>query len=115
MGLTIDDFGRLLAAKRGSRGIRAAALDAGVSAATFSRVENGNMPDLKTFASLCKWLSRDPREFLGMESDQIVERPRAVVHFKKKRTVKVETAKALGELILAAQRAILAAEDMAGR
>ncbi len=67
MSLTIDDFGRLLAAKRGSRGVRAAALDAGVSPATFSRVENGHMPDLKTFASLCRWLSRDPREFLGIE------------------------------------------------
>lgn len=116
MSLTIGDFGRLLAAKRGSRGIRAAALDAGVSAATFSRVENGNMPDLQTFASLCKWLSRDPREFLGMEiTETATERPRAIVHFKKKKTVGIETAKALGELILAAQRAVLAAEDFAGR
>jgi hypothetical protein len=73
------------------------------------------MPDLQTFASLCKWLARDPREFLGMEASEAVERPRAVVHFKKKRTVKMETAKALGELILAAQRAILAAEELAGR
>jgi transcriptional regulator with XRE-family HTH domain len=115
MALTIDDFGRLLASKRGSRGVRAAALDAGVSPATFSRVENGHMPDLQTFASLCKWLARDPREFLGMEAKEAAERPRAVVHFKKKKTVKMETAKALGELILAAQRAILAAEDLVGR
>jgi hypothetical protein len=50
-----------------------------------------------------------------MEASEAVERPRAVVHFKKKRTVKMETAKALGELILAAQRAILAAEELAGR
>jgi len=116
MSLTIDDFGRLLAAKRGSRGVRAAALDAGVSPATFSRVENGHMPDLKTFASLCRWLSRDPREFLGIEvQEEPSKRPQAVVHFKKKKTVKMETAKALGDLILAAQRAILAAEDLVGR
>ena len=115
MALTIDDFGRLLAKKRGGRGVRAAALDAGVSPATFSRVENGHMPDLQTFASLCKWLDRDPREFLGMETNETPERPRAIVHIKKKKTVKIETAKALGELILAAQRAILAAEDLVGR
>lgn len=115
MSLTIDDLGRLLAAKRGSRGVRAAALDAGVSPATFSRVENGHMPDLKTFATLCKWLNRDPREFLGMETTFTRERPKTIVHFKKKKTVHVETAKALGELILAAQRAIRAAEDLAGR
>lgn len=115
MALTIDDFGRLLAMKRGGRGVRAAALDAGVSPATFSRVENGHMPDLQTFASLCKWLARDPREFLGMETNEAAKRPRAVVHFKKKKTVEVETAKALGEMILAAQRAIVAAEDLKGR
>ena len=62
------------------------------------------MPDLQSFASLCKWLGRDPREFLGMETNEAATRPRAVVHFKKKKTVQVETAKALGELILAAQR-----------
>jgi transcriptional regulator with XRE-family HTH domain len=114
MSLTIDDLGRLLAAKRGSRGVRAAALDAGVSPATFSRVENGHLPDLQTFAKLCKWLSRDPREFLGMEltRSSAPKESRTVVHFKKKRTVKMETAKALGELILAAQRALLAQEDL---
>ncbi len=116
MSLTIGDLGRLLAAKRGNRGIRAAALDAGVSAATLSRVENGHVPDLSTFARLCKWLNRDPREFLGMEAAvTAVERPKTVVHFKKKKTVQVETAKALGELILAAQRAVRAAEDLVGR
>jgi transcriptional regulator with XRE-family HTH domain len=116
MGLSIGDFGRLLTAKRGSRGIRSAAQDAGVSSATLSRVENGHMPDLVTFAKLCKWLQRDPREFLGLDTDDEDKgRPAAVVHFKKKKTVSMETAKALGELILAAQRAIRAREDLIGR
>lgn len=112
--LSIQNFGRLLAAKRGGRGVRAAALDAGVSSATFSRVENGNMPDLQTFARLCKWLDRDPRDFLGM-SDEQDEPERAVVHFKKKRTVRIETAEALGELILAAQKAIRARDGLVGK
>jgi transcriptional regulator with XRE-family HTH domain len=115
MSLSIEDFGRLLAAKRGGRGVRAAALEADVTPSTFSRVENGHMPDLKTFAKLCKWLKRDPREFLGIETAPSPNRPRDVVHFKKKKTVQVETAKALAELILAAQRAVLAAEDQVGR
>jgi hypothetical protein len=105
MSLSIEDFGRLLAAKRGGRGLRAAALEAGVTHSTFSRVENGH-----------KWLARDPREFLGIDVVEATpSRPRAVVHFKKKKTVQVETAKALGELILAAQRAVLAAENQVGR
>ena len=116
MTLSIKDFGRLLAAKRGGRGVRAAALDANVSSATFSRVENGHMPDLATFAKLCKWLDRDPREFLGMPQEEgTSEKPRAVVHFKKKRTVRVETANALGELILAAQEAIRARDELTVR
>jgi hypothetical protein len=47
---------------------------------------------------------------LGFSS--VSDQPKTVVHFKKKRTVKVETAKALGELILAAQRALLAQEEL---
>jgi transcriptional regulator with XRE-family HTH domain len=116
MDLTIGDLGRLMVAKRGNRGVRAAAADAGVSSATFSRVENGHMPDLRTFAKLCTWVGRDPREFLGMESEENTSsKARAVVHFKKKKTVKVETANALGELILAAQRAIRARDELVGR
>jgi transcriptional regulator with XRE-family HTH domain len=116
MGLMISDLARLLVAKRGSRGVRAAALEAEVSPSTFSRVENGHMPDLETFAKLCRWLDRDPREFLGLDSEHgEADRPSAVVHFKKKKTVSMETAKALGELILAAQRAIRAREDLVGR
>ncbi|HZV07003.1 MAG TPA: helix-turn-helix transcriptional regulator [Gemmataceae bacterium] len=115
MALTISEFGRLMAAKRDGRGVRAAAAEAGVSSATFSRVENGNMPDLETFAKLCKWLQRDPREFLGMAEDDLATAPPAgVVHFKKKRTVKQETAAALGELILAAQRAVRARDQLIG-
>jgi transcriptional regulator with XRE-family HTH domain len=115
MTLSIGEFGRLVAAKRGERGIRAAAIDADVSPATLSRVENGNMPDLATFAKLCKWINRDPREFLGWDVSETTENESAVVHFRKKKTVTVETAKALGELILAAQRAIRAREDLIGR
>jgi transcriptional regulator with XRE-family HTH domain len=116
MALSIGDLGRLLAAKRGSRGVRAAALEADVSPATFSRVENGHMPDLATFAKLCKWLGRDPREFLGLDEGTGGPEPEAaVIHFKKKKTVHMETAKALGELILAAQKALRARDDLINR
>lgn len=116
MPIPIGEFGRLIAAKRGSRGVRAVAAEIGISSATLSRVENGHMPDLATFAKICKWLERDPREFLGIETAaEATSRQKAVVHFKKKKTVAVETAMALGELILAAQEAIRARDDLAGR
>jgi len=105
MSLSIEDLGRLILKKRGSRGIRAAAQEAEVSPATLSRVENGNVPDLATFAKICRWLQVDPAEFLGMEPSEQASQKRAVVHFRKKKTFSPETAASLAELILAAQRA----------
>ena len=105
MTLPIQDLGRLIAKKRGSRGIRAAAEEAGVSPATLSRVENGNVPDLATFAKICRWLEVDPATFLGVESPDAPIKKAAVVHFRKKKTFSPETAESLAELILAAQRA----------
>lgn len=115
MSLPISELGRLIARKRGLRGIRAAATEAGVSSATLSRVENGNMPDLVTFAKICQWLEVDPREFLGVAVDDSATAPpqQTVAHFRKKKTVSAETAVALGELILAAQRAMQARQDIA--
>jgi transcriptional regulator with XRE-family HTH domain len=114
MTLPIQELGRLIATKRGGRGIRAAATDVGTSPATLSRVENGHMPDLVTFAKICRWLDMDPREFLGLEEAE-EQHERAVVHFKKKKTVSMDTANALGELILRAQDAVRARNELIGR
>ena len=106
MPLTIDQLGPLMLAKRGSLGVRAAAHAAGVTPATFSRVENGHMPDLKTFAFVCKWLERDPSEFLGLERAHRQPTPEtAQVHLRKKKTASKETAESLGALIIAVQEA----------
>jgi len=105
MALPIAELGRLIARKRGSRGIRTAALEADVSPATLSRVENGNVPDLATFAKICRWLEVDPSRFLGGAEDDAQQSRPAVVHFRKSKTVSPETANSLGALILAAQKA----------
>lgn len=106
MTLPIEELGKLVARKRGSRGIRATAADIEVSPATLSRVENGHLPDLATFAKICRWLDVDPARFLGVEATgSDVSQKRAVAHFRKKATVSPETATSLGALILAAQRA----------
>ena len=103
--LPIQELGRLISKKRGTRGIRSAAEEAGVSSATLSRVENGNVPDLATFAKICRWLDVDPAAFLGVETSAKPANQAAVVHFRKKKTFSPETAASLAELILAAQRA----------
>ena len=112
MTISIKELGRLIVAKRGSQGVRAAAVAVGISSATLSRVERGNMPDLETFAKICKWIGRDPNEFLGFSSDKS-STIQAVVHFRKDKTVSHETAVALGDLIIKAQEALQARSNLA--
>lgn len=88
--------------KRGAQGIRVTADQIGISPATLSRVERGNLPDLETFRKVCQWLGVDPGVFLGFHSAEGAK-PIVRVHFKKDAAVKPETAQALSELILAAQ------------
>lgn len=116
MDIAIDELARLMVAKRGSRGVRAAAAEADVSSATFSRIENGHMPDLATFAKICRWLGRDPNEFLGIENyaSRSAAAEQAQVHLRKKKTVSKETAESLGALILAVQEAARAHNKLLG-
>jgi transcriptional regulator with XRE-family HTH domain len=41
------------------------AKEIGVSKATLSRVENGNMPDLITFFKIIKWLGSDAKKYIN--------------------------------------------------
>jgi transcriptional regulator with XRE-family HTH domain len=112
--IPIEELGRLIVAKRGALGVRAAAAQVGIGAATLWRVENGQMPDLQTFAKICRWLELDPADFLGLRFGS-APTPTAVVHFRKSKTVSLETARSLAELILSTQRSARARERLARR
>lgn len=99
--------------RRAGMGIREAAKQVGISPATLSRVENKKIPDLETFSKICKWLGRDPAVFLGLPIAPSAAAPTALVHFKKGAAIKKDSAKALGEMILAVQQALIE-EDMEG-
>lgn len=103
----LENLGRRVMEKRGSQGIRAAAKEIGISHATLSRVERGFLPDLENYRKICNWLGV---EFEGSTGRQVASTAPGVaqVHFKKERTTSPETAQALAELILAAQKALLA-------
>ena len=76
-----------------------------MSAATLSRVENKKIPDLETFGKICRWLGDDPASYLGLPT-RGVESPRAQVHFKKGAAIEPDTAAALAQMILLAQKAL---------
>ena len=109
---SLENLGRLIAEKRGQTGIRAAAVEIGISPATLSRVENGHLPDLENFRLICKWLGIDPNRILGFASSSRsgTSEVRASVHFRKRKTTSPQTAAALARLILHAQRALAAQE-----
>ncbi|PPC85473.1 MAG: transcriptional regulator [Hyphomicrobium sp.] len=101
--ITLESLGRMIAKRRGSQGLRAAAAEIGISSATLSRVENGHLPDLENFKKICDWLGVDVSAVSG--APRIGQQAVAHVHFKRKKEVSQETALALAEMILAAQRA----------
>lgn len=102
--LTIESLGRKLSDKRGARGIREVAKEIGVSPATLSRVERGHVPDLTVFGKICRWLKVDPAEILGIKTSPGHSSPAVAVHFRKKDAHSEDTARALANMILAAQR-----------
>ncbi len=103
--ISMADFARQLKDKRGALGVRAAAEDIGISAATLSRVERENLPDLNTFAKLCQWLEIDPASVLGLKEIQD-DAVSVSAHFKKKNTLDPKLAKALTEMILKTHQAM---------
>lgn len=111
MSLEVEKLGQMVVERRGTLGVRAAAKEIGISPATLSRVENGHVPDLTTFAAICRWLGADPSQFLGMQPAQSTKGS-ATVHLRKKKTTSVDTATALGGMIIAAQQALRDLEDL---
>ncbi len=80
------------------------AAEIGISPATLSRVERGHLPDLATFAKICKWLDLDPAGLLGLEERQPApHESAAIAHFRANKTTSPALAKALAQMILAAQ------------
>lgn len=111
---SLDTLGQLIIEKRGDVGVRATAKEIGISPSTLSRVEGGHLPELENFMLICKWLEIDPNRILGFSktSSKGDEPTVASVHFKKRSTVSPETAEALGEMIMRAQRAMLAEDQL---
>ena len=89
--MDINDLAPLVLQERGNMGVRAAAKEIGVSPTTLTRVEKGNIPDVKTLGKFCKWLGEEPTKFTGIMGLQIA--------FKNKSTMPPEAAQSMAKLI----------------
>jgi transcriptional regulator with XRE-family HTH domain len=109
--VNIEKLAALIRAKRGVRGLRSIAAEISgiaspVSASTLSRVEQGNVPDLETFMSLCRWLNVSSDDFrecaTGSSSEVVAPRPAAEIieaHLRADRTLPAEAIEALSRMI----------------
>ncbi len=103
----LENLGRRVREKRGAQGIRLTAKQIGISHATLSRVERGFLPDLENYKKLLQWLGVENETSSNTQTNSPPSGV-AYVHFRKDTTTSPDTAQALGELILAAQNALLA-------
>lgn len=106
--ISLRMLGDRLRRERGQRGVREVSREIGISPATLSRVERGNLPDLDTFAKICGWLRIDPAEILGVDLAERSQaatggRLHATAHFRADKTPSPELAKALADMILATE------------
>ena len=110
---TLASLGALVRAKRGTRKLREVAQEIGIGPATLMRLENGRIPDVTTFAKICRWLEVDPGTFLGFNRkgaapklSEAESSPTLVVsaHLRAERAPKLDTVQALAKMILFAAR-----------
>ena len=105
--VTLQNLGTIVRERRGNRGLRATAAEIGTSAPTLSRIESGKMPDLQTFGKLCRWLELDPASLLGVSAqrpDRTTQPTEVSAHLRTDREIAPETARALANAIIRAQR-----------
>lgn len=104
--VNMENLGLHIKKKRGENGIRETASEIGISPATLSRIENGNLPDIETFKKICEWMTVDPGEVLGLSKspDAHSTSESVSIHLKADKTLSKETANALAQMIIAAQK-----------
>ncbi len=85
-------------AKRGGKPLREIVWETGVSAATISRIENGKMPDLLTYAMICKWLGVSLDTYFGESKSMGIVQIKDKMKDIKKRRQEILSTKAFSEI-----------------
>lgn len=98
--LDTKKFSEMIKSKRGNQGLRALASEIGVSASTLSRIEQGNLPDIDTYITLCEWLDVSTDFFVSKDPNQnVVTSSNIIAHLRADKSLRPETAEALIQMI----------------
>lgn len=101
--LNTELFSSMIKTKRGKKGLRDTAEEIGnISAATLSRIEQGNLPDVETFIRLCKWLDVSSEIFItGKKSNQteLTEKEKLVYQLRSSRELDPDSINAMISMV----------------
>ena len=97
--LNVDLLASAIKTKRGMKGLRETATEiGGVSSATLSRIEQGNLPDVETFIKVCKWLGVSTDTFIAgkkIPSSDLSEKDKIVYQLRSSQELDSETINAM--------------------
>lgn len=101
MSASIDTnkFAEMIKSKRGGTGLRQLSSEIGISPSTLSRIEQGNLPDIDTYLTLCNWLEVSPEFFTNVISETTNTKAGVIAHLRADKTLPQETAEALIQMI----------------
>lgn len=97
--LNTSRFAEMIKSKRGNTGLRALAAEIGISAATLSRIEQGNLPDIDTYIKLCDWLEVSTEFFTTSKQHSDDIQKGVIAHLRADKTLSPNTAEALIQMI----------------
>lgn len=101
--LNTELLASMIKSRRGKKGLRDTATEIGdISAATLSRVEQGNLPDVETFIRLCKWLKVSADTFVSGKKNTIVdvsEKDKLVYQLRSSRELDTDTINAMVAMV----------------
>jgi transcriptional regulator with XRE-family HTH domain len=100
--LNTDLLAGMLKSQRASKGLRATAEEIGnVSAATLSRIEQGKIPDVDTFISICKWLKVSTDTFIlnDVPNNPVSNKDQVVAHLRAEKELSTDTVNMLIKMI----------------
>ncbi|WP_439516268.1 helix-turn-helix domain-containing protein [Sediminibacterium sp.] len=99
----------MIKSKRGKKGLRETADEINqetghkiISAATLSRIEQGNLPDVETFIRLCKWLRVSTDEFVTSKDTvqkEITEKDKLVYQLRSSQELDADSINAMVAMV----------------